>query len=91
MSENVVSLAQFSNNGSIRTVDQTLLQALEYRETPEDVEIIGTANKVMVVFLDDADGGYRVSWMQGGMRLSECISLLRVAEVTLLKSMNILE
>lgn len=83
--DNIKSFARETDNGQMMTP----------RETLEDViASIGVAGalqkgtKVIVMCLDDTEGGYTTTWFQGGMTMSECVSLCEVTKTRFLEEMG---
>ena len=82
----IVSLAEFHNNGKLDTPKRLLEDALK-RVDQED-NIIGRSKKLLILAIDEDEGDYDVGFMQAGMKMSECIALMRVAEQIFLEQMN---
>ena len=81
----VVSLSEIANNGAMRTPEQCLQDCLN------DIGKRGAfkdGKKLLVLCLNEADGNYSVSWAQAGMKMSECLSLIEVSKMELLREMN---
>lgn len=44
--------------------------------------------KLLVLAIDDSDGNFQVSFIQAGMKMSECVSVCEVAKMVFLEQMN---
>ena len=77
MSAKVVRL-DIKANTSNRTVKQLLQDELDRWNDPEWEEDIPP--KAVILYLDDSDGQYYVSWAQAGLRMSGCISLCELGK-----------
>jgi len=76
------------NNGKIMTPEQMLNEVLSQIKNKE--RIYGTANKAIVILLDDTneDYPYTTTWHQAGMKMSECLSLSIVTQRKFLEEMR---
>ena len=85
MSENVISLSESCNDGTLQTPKQCLQSAAKTMSQGGELESVSRA---MVLALDDTNNQYRVSWFQAGMNMSQCLALLEVAKMQILHEMN---
>jgi len=87
MSENVISLAKKTNDGTMQTPEQALKDCLD--------NLIGKhgafekGKKILILSLDD-DDGYNISFVQAGMKMSECVTLCEISKTLFLEEMNYL-
>ncbi len=82
---NVVSMADAACDGTLWSQRQALECALE------DVGKNGAfkkGKKLLIFALDESDGDYSVSFVQAGMKMSECVALCEVAKSVFLREMN---
>ncbi len=82
----VVSLADKYNNGTLHSPEQALNDALKC--LGED-GAFKEGKKLLILALDDTDG-FNVSFIQAGMKMSECISLCEVSKTLFLSEMEYL-
>lgn len=81
----VVSMAKVSGSGMRQSPQGALEDALA------DLGKRGAfkdGNKILIIALDDNDGQFRISWIQAGMRMTDCISLCEVAKTSFLDAMG---
>jgi glucan biosynthesis protein len=84
MNDDVISMANKMNDGSFHTPKQALEEAIsEIGKSGAFKE----GKKVLVLALDD-NGGYNISFIQAGMKMSECVSLCEVAKTLFLGEMD---
>lgn len=71
------------------TVKEALEEALKDVEN-HDVEgnAFNRATKILIVALDDSDNIYNTGFIQSGLRMSECISLVEVLKVRFMQHMG---
>lgn len=81
----VESMAEKSGNSKHLDISGALLDASEMIGKKGAFE---NGKKVLILALDDIDGNYSVSFVQAGMKMSECISLCEVAKTIFLEQMN---
>lgn len=81
----VSKLSDKTNNGFMSTVKDALKDATEAAGKDGAFE---NGTKVLILALDDTEGEYSISFIQGGMKMSECISLCETAKTIFLSEMN---
>jgi len=72
---NLISLSEATGYGTLRSPAQALDDAKQSTEGA-----FAEGKKIMIVALDDADGRYDVSFIQAGMRMSECMTLAEIVK-----------
>lgn len=83
----VINMTDATGDATKRDIKQTLESAIE------DVGKYGAfekGKKVLILALDDTSEGYDVTWVQGGMKMSECLTLCEVAKTLFLSEMGYL-
>jgi len=83
--DKVVHMGIRKHDGTMLTPQTTL--DLAARDLEEGGDWHG-CKKVMVIFLDDSEGDFDVGWRQSGMKMSECLALLKVAEIKVLNQLG---
>lgn len=84
MSDNILSLSKH-NNSSMRSVEDALKEALE--SVGKD-GAFAQGKKVLILALDDTNDKYQVSFIQAGMKMSQCLSLCEVSKAIFLNEME---
>lgn len=69
----VTSLGVYANDGSMMKPTDALEECRKDLESGET-----TANKLIIISLDDRDGSYQTSFWQAGMSCSQMVALLEV-------------
>ena len=75
--DKVISLSERTNNAAFESVEGALQDA---------INCIGkkgsfiSGKKILILALDDSDDQYQVSFIQAGMKMSECIALCEVSK-----------
>jgi len=85
--DNVISMADKTQNGTLQSPEQALQDALK------DIGKHGAfknGKKLLILALDDDDGQYSVSFIQAGMKMSQCLTLCEVAKTKFLAEMGYL-
>lgn len=88
MTDKVISLASKTNDGTKQTPRQALEDALN------DIGERGAfekGQKLLILALDDTSDNYAVSFVQAGMKMSECLSLCEVAKTVFLEQMDFID
>ncbi len=85
MSEQIVKLSEKTNNGFMSTIEDALKDALE---NTGEKGAFKNGKKVLILALDDTDENYSISFIQGGMKMSECVGLCETAKAIFLSEMN---
>ena len=73
----VVSMARAASNGTMQTPEQALQDALN------DIGKNGAfknGKKLLILALDESDEKYQISWIQAGMKMSQCVALCEIAK-----------
>ena len=83
--ENTIKLSSKTNNGFMSTIEDALKDALESTGKEGAFE---KGTKVLILALDDTDENYSISFIQGGMKMSECVGLCETAKTIFLNEMN---
>jgi len=81
----VIDMSEHSNDGVLRSVESALNDAIECIGK-EGAFING--KKVLILALDDTDGEYKVTWIQAGMKMSQCMALSAVAQKLFIDEMG---
>lgn len=74
---NIVRMSDKTNNASYSTPEQALRDALE------EIGKRGAfknGKKLLILALDDTDENFNVSFIQAGMKMSECVAVCDVAK-----------
>lgn len=87
MTDKVISMATAANNGKLRTPEQALQSALD------DIGKRGAfkdGKKLLIMALDtgEDDDEYSISFVQAGMKMSECLTLCEVGKTLFLDEMG---
>lgn len=75
--DNIINMAEVLCDGTLHTPEQAL------RSTIKDIGEQGALNntkKILILTLDDSGDQYQVSFIQSGMKMSECNALCDVAK-----------
>lgn len=83
--DNVESMAKRVNNGMMQSPKAALEDALNSIGKKGSFK---KGKKLVVLCLDDSDGQYKVSFIQAGMRMSECVALCDVSKSMFLDEMG---
>ena len=73
---NVIGLSEATGNAVFQSPEQVLRDAI--KETGSDGSFMG-GEKLLILGVDD-NGQYSVSFMQAGMKMSECLTLCEVGK-----------
>jgi hypothetical protein len=84
----VVSMAARANDATLQTPEQVLKEALTCIGKKGALK---SGKKLLILALDDTTENYDVSFMQAGMRMSECLTLTEVGKALFLTEMGYLE
>lgn len=85
MGEKVVNLGDVTGNAVMSSPEQALKDALNHVGKNGAFE---NGKKVLILALDDSDNDYSISFVQAGMKMSECLALCEVAKAVILEQMN---
>ena len=83
--DTVISMANVVGDGAFHTPEQALQEALR------DIGRHGAfkdGKKLLILALDDTEGDYDISFIQAGMKMSECLALCEVSKTLFLTEMN---
>jgi len=83
----VLSLSEHTGRSTLTSPEQALESALEMIGQRGAFE---HGKKLMIIALDDKEGQYGISFVQAGMRMSECVALCEVAKIEFLRQMNMI-
>lgn len=83
--DNVISLGQKTDDAKFVSVEDAL------REAISDIGKNGAfknGKKVLILALDDTSENFEVSFIQAGMKMSQCVSLCEAAKAIFLRNMG---
>jgi hypothetical protein len=83
MSDKIIDLAKRSENSLHWTVSQMLAEEIEVRNRGERSD-----PKAVIIYLDDANQGYDLRWVQAGMSCSQMLALAEVFKMRVLQEMT---
>lgn len=81
----VTRLSDYACNGMMITPEQALTDALEYIGKRAAFK---NGKKILILGLDDTDENFNISFIQAGMKMSECVALCDCAKSIFKKEMN---
>jgi len=82
---NIKSMGEFASNAMMVSPEAALKDALN------DIGKNGSfekGKKLLILCLDDSDDQYQVSWIQAGMKMSECLTLCDIGKTLFLDEMG---
>lgn len=82
--DNLISLSAATGDASFDSPEQVLRDAIKEIGQRGAFE---KGKKLLILALDD-DGQYTISFMQAGMKMSECVTLCEVAKTIFLREME---
>ncbi len=85
MTDNVLSMSKATGDASLRSPEQALQDALD---TIGKEGAFKDGKKLLVLALDEQNDQYKISWMQAGMKMSECVTLCEMAKGLFKEEMN---
>ena len=87
MDKKIVNLAKESGNGKLQSPEGALKDALSY--IGED-GAFKNGKKLIIICLDEGEktDEYHISWVQAGMKMSQCVTLCEVAKMSFLEEMG---
>ncbi len=85
MTGNIIRLGDKTGNAEMQDPVELLKDAIKEYEEGGYFE---GREKLLILSLDDKEGEYSVSFMQAGMKMSQCVSLCEVSKAIFLKKMN---
>jgi len=80
----IINLSKITGDAGMQSPKQALEDAIS--EIGQRGAFMN-GKKLLILGLDD-DGGFQVSFIQAGMKMSECVSLCEVAKTIFLSEMN---
>lgn len=86
--DNVISLAKKTDSAAFVSVEDALKEALA------DIGKNGAfknGKKVLILAIDDTNENFDVSFIQAGMKMSQCVTVCEVAKTIFLRSMGYIE
>lgn len=86
--EKIVHMGVRKHDAMMLTPKTTLELSAKDLEKGGDWE---NCKKIMVIYLEDTEEGFDVGWRQCGMKMSECLALLKVAELKVLYQMRLID
>jgi len=84
MTDNIVRMSEKLGDGTFQTPEQALQDALDNIGKHGAFE---SGKKILILALDD-DGKYNISFIQAGMKMSECVGLCEIAKTLFLTEME---
>lgn len=87
--DNVINLSKITGDAAMQSPKQALEDALEEIESNE-IGGFKDCKKLMVLALND-DDQYTVSFIQAGMKMSQCLTMCEVAKTIFLNEMGYLD
>lgn len=81
----VTRLSDYACNGMMVTPEQALTDALESIGKRGAFE---KGKKILILGLDDTDENFNISFIQAGMRMSECVAVCSCAKSLFKREMN---
>jgi len=82
---NLIDLSEKTGDAGMRSQKQALEDALSEIGKRGAFE---SGKKLIVLALDDQDGQYSISYVQAGMKMSECVTLCEISKTIFLKEMG---
>jgi len=86
--DNVISLAKKTDSAAYVSIEDAL------REAIDDIGKNGAfknAKKILILAVDDTNENFDVSFIQAGMKMSQCVTVCEVAKAIFLRSMGYIE
>lgn len=83
--DNVINMANATGNGTMQTPEQALQLAMD------DIGNCGAlkkGKKLLILALDETNDQYDISFIQAGMKMSECLALCEAAKIIFLEEMG---
>ena len=85
MSDNILSLSEHTNDATMRSVEDALQDAINC--IGKEGSFVN-GKKVLILALDDTDGEYKITFIQAGLKMSECLGLCEVSKAIFLEQMG---
>jgi len=83
--DNVKQISSKSGDGTMMDIKGALHDALQHVGEKGSFK---NGKKILILALDDTEENYCISFIQAGMKMSECISLCETAKTIFLSEMN---
>ena len=81
----LISLSEKTNDATLRPPMQALEEAIKHCQ---EGGLLEGRRKILILSLDDANGEYKVNFIQSGMNMSQCLTVCEVAKAVFLAEMN---
>lgn len=88
MSKTITRMSEFKNDANLCSPQQALEDALREITEVNRGAFNKDCTKLLVLAVDDSSGSFQVSFIQAGMKMSECISLCEIAKLVFMREMN---
>lgn len=75
--DNIINLGRKSGQGNHSSVSDALEECIEHIGKKGAFE---KGNKILILCLDDTDNNYSVSFVQAGMKMSDCNNLCDIGK-----------
>ena len=85
MTEKITRISNKGNSSMMSSPEQALQDALDYIGKKGAFK---EGKKLLVLCLDESNGEYIISYVQAGMKMSECATLCEIAKSSFLKEMG---
>jgi len=85
MSENIISLGKKTGDAAMVSPEDALKDALKEYEEGGCFE---GGKKILILSVDDSNEEYNVTFIQAGMKMSECLTVCEVSKAVFLKQMG---
>lgn len=84
----VKRLSEFTNNASFISPVQACEDAIKELNERQRGAFNADCKKLLILALDERDGQFKVSFIQAGMKMSECVALCDIAKNLFKENMN---
>jgi hypothetical protein len=84
----VKRLSEFTNSASHLSPVQACEDAIRELNERQRGAFNADCKKLLILSLDERDGQYKVSFIQAGMKMSECVALCEIAKNIFKEQMN---
>ena len=90
MKDNVINLSDVTGDAGMSSPKQALEDALKEIES-NDVGGFKNCKKMLILALNEDDDQYVVSFIQAGMKMSQCLTICEVSKTIFLTDMGYLD
>lgn len=90
MKDNVINLSKITGDAGMSSPKQALQDALKEIEA-NDIGGFKNCKKVLILALSEEDDQYIVSFIQAGMKMSQCVTICEVSKTIFLTDMGYLD